>query len=638
MNPRLVLAPVALPGLVAAAVLVGAWTMLPAPAALRVVPLALAVLALARPAAGLLAFAAAAPLAPAIAALAGAPSRGGAFLEQLVLAVVVGAGVQAWRRRDAPSRLAVAAAVLGALGVASAIAVQPMLVVPAEPAVSWTAHARALLAGAYFDRGPAWAPLHAAALLAEGLALAVTVERAVAARPGLARRLVLLATVATAAVAVLNLARVAEAAARGDDFLRTFGSLFYSLRVSRFYDVNAAGSIFVLATFAAVGLWRSAVAPRAWGLALLVVLGAGLWLSGSRTALATLALVIVLLLAHRAVRGHPRRRRAALGMLGTAVAAIVIVVAAYPSTRNFNTGGALRTRVIMARVAMNMWASAPVLGIGIGRFLPESSNFGGEALQQELGFITANENAHNYFLQVLATLGLAGFVMLIAVLAGPLAAAWRRGPPARANGAPDADAVLHWWLLVGLAAYLITWLTGHPQLVPDAAITFWLLFGALAGPTRVTARPAVATVAGLAAMALLLTAPVRATGTRHGLDLEHIGVGVSGWRDDAAGGPSYREAGRTFGLYVPANGLGVSLPLRRAPGAPDPLRLSLARGGDILQTVTLTGDDWQAVTIALEPRGARFDLVTFTADDGNGAAPGADVGGVLVHVGRYRPR
>ena len=79
----------------------------------------------------------------------------------------------------------------------------------------------------------------------------------------------------------------------------------------------------------------------------------------------------------------------------------------------------------------------------------------------------------------------------------------------------------------------------------------------------------------------------------------------------------------------------MKLPVRRAPHAPESLRLSLSARGTLLNEVAAFGDSWQEITIVLRPEGRRFELVhvVVTAPD---SAPAAD--GVWLHVGRTAPR
>jgi hypothetical protein len=278
----------------------------------------------------------------------------------------------------------------------------------------------------------------------------------------------------------------------------------------------------------------------------------------------------------------------------------------------------------MAETSFNMWRSAPIFGVGVGRYYEESGRFGAEALKTEVGF-HPKENAHNYFLQVLSTEGLVGLAALLLVLGVGIVPAWR----AERLGSVS----LRRWLLAGVAACLLTWLTGHPQLVPQAAFAFWLIFGVLAGLAPSPVRPSWRTPIALAAVLLLATAPFRAAYAVRHTDLEHVAVGLSLWQPEIDG-LRYRQAGRSFALYLPADGRSVDLPLRRAPGAPDPLVVTITEGGRKLYEPIVSGDAWQQIRVQLPKSNRRFARVEFVV---SGVAA-ASLPSPVLYVGKTQPR
>ena len=79
-------------------------------------------------------------------------------------------------------------------------------------------------------------------------------------------------------------------------------------------------------------------------------------------------------------------------------------------------------------------------------------------------------DAHNYFVQVAAELGLLGLACFLWLVAVPLTHAIRtvrRGP-----GDPRLTAIL-----AGILAFIVTWWGGHPLLVGVVAYPFWLALG-----------------------------------------------------------------------------------------------------------------------------------------------------------------
>jgi O-antigen ligase len=110
-----------------------------------------------------------------------------------------------------------------------------------------------------------------------------------------------------------------------------------------------------------------------------------------------------------------------------------------------------------------------VFGVGVGAFFERSAEYVTPAFRT----IVPRENAHNNFLQVLAELGIVGFVPFVWVLgavAWSVVRSWRTG---RLSAAAVGGAA-------GLAAFVMTWLSGHPLLIFEVATAFWLVLGTVA--------------------------------------------------------------------------------------------------------------------------------------------------------------
>jgi len=619
---RAVFIAVRLGGLTLAAVLLAAWLVLPVPLVLKILPALALVVSLVRPDAGLLLVAALGPLGDVVSVWAQSPYVPARLFEQLVLAVVVGAGVRVWRREPV-LRLAGPGLLVAAVAIASAVAVQPVLLMKQTPGAAAADYLRTLFRGGYFERTGPLDPIFLAALAVEGVALAVVAERLVREHAGLAVRVVQLTVLGHAGVALVTLERMLAAALHTDSVVRSLGHMLVSFRISSYADVNAAGSVFAMVLVAGAGL----LADRRsrWPMALaLALVAAGLWISGSRAAFAASAVVILCGAGIVALRTRGAARWIAAAAALAVILAGVWGIAHYPPGRNSPVAMAARTRTIMAGVAMRMWRTAPVLGVGVGRFYDESAAFGADELRVEwLG--ASNENAHNNFLQVLAEQGIVGLGALLLALGVVLVPAVRaRTDMARPPGV---------FLPAGIGVFLLTWLAGHPLLVPEAAFVFWLLLGVLAGATSPPVRRGPTTALAIAAVALLITAPARAEREIRTADFEHVGVGLSVWRP-ALDGVRYREAGANFALYLPADGRAVALPLRRAPGAPDPLVLTLSLNGRPLTDVRLSGDGWSSVPLELPNDHRQFELVRFAVAPATPAADGAP----LVLMGKAESR
>lgn len=621
MTSRVILAPIAWVALLVAATIQAAWLWQPVPWWLRAMPVALAIATWIRPWSGLLLLAGFLPVSGGLAALGGRSDLNGLLLEQLALAVIVGTATSRRRNRE-PSPLSGPALLFGTIVAVAAVAAQPTLVLRDLVGQGPWTYLVELITRGYTERWPTWGPVFTAALVIEGLALAVISERAVAARPTAARSLVALVVVSTAAVALLNLERIVSAAVGSGDFLAAFPDLLLGVRVSRFYDLNAAGSVFVLVAVAGLGLVGESGKARWWVLAPLAFILAGLWITGSRTAIATLGVAGALALVVYGLLSRGRARWIAVVALAGLLAGAAGLYFFYPTGRNLSASGALRTRVILVGVATKMWRSAPVFGVGTGRFHAESARFGATALLTELRFSDGHENAHNYPLQILAETGVVGLAALIAVLAVPLV---RRAIPVRASP-------ISLWLGAGLGAYVLTWLTGHPQLVANSALIFWLLFGTFAGSLRAGGPPRWRAALAVCIIVVLATLPVRLQRAIAAADLEHVGFGLSLWHHEAGSVP-YREAGAEFALYLPADGSVAVLPLRLGPGRSGPARVRVLARGVLIREVEIM-DTWREIALSLEPAGRRFELVRFEVA-GSEASTGGDG---WLQVGRARAR
>jgi hypothetical protein len=172
-------------------------------------------------------------------------------------------------------------------------------------------------------------------------------------------------------------------------------------------------------------------------------------------------------------------------------------------------------------------------------------------------------------------------------------------------------------------------MTGHPLLVPEFAFVFWLYFGVLAAKTPVPPIGRLRWVVCVLVAGVLVSVPLRARALLNVVDREHRGFGVSPfWGHDDE--QRYREAGASFALYLPATGRPVEVPIRRAPGAPDPLLVDVRFGGRLVDTIPIAGDEWQRLVIPVATGPRRFELFDFTVRP----IAGTVFPDVLLRVGR----
>lgn len=467
-----------------------------------------------------------------------------------------------------------------------------------------------------------------AALLLEGLLLYYAAARAAAHSPGFGPSLCRAVAFGAAITAAVNIWRLVEAAGRRESPVAAFIDLLRTQRLN-YIDVNAAGSYFVVALWIAIAL---TAARRAWGLAAGAI-AAGLWLSGSRSAMqaAVIAAVVpVLLHARRTVAGRARLRAGLVGasLLIAALAALVIL----PHRGNQQSAGtAMQVRVGMAQASLRMTASSPLFGVGVGEFYQRS----GEFITPELAVLfppARNENAHNNFLQILAELGvvgLAAFLWVIGLAVRRLAALLGRAP----------GEALPRGLAVGLAAFGLSCMAGHPLLVPEVAGIFWLVLGVVAGmgapsPGAPARQGSISRWIPAAMLILAVTVPVRARQQVAESDMEHVGIGMlTGWRrtDDNL---LYREAGAASSVFVPGEAGSITIPLR-ATGSGATMDVAIDLDGKPANVVHVEGDHWTSALVVLPARsgGPRFRRVSLRVVKG----PNVPAEGAVLLVGKVIP-
>jgi hypothetical protein len=301
----------------------------------------------------------------------------------------------------------------------------------------------------------------------------------------------------------------------------------------------------------------------------------------------------------------------AAGVIACVALALVATIAALAPQRGNQQSPnlAVETRIGMAQVGARMIATRPVFGIGLGQFARRSGEFSPPELVAKFP-VAINENAHNNFIQVAAELGLVGGILFTWLVAAALFAAARR--------ARDDRFVL--LVTAGLLAFVVSWIGGHPLLVPEPAYVFWILLGTVAGASLQSqgSWPAGAKAAvAVCAIALALTVPWRIGVVMDEAELEHVGIGVSrAWQlgpDDTR----YREATGHATLFAPA---GTGFKFRVNPRADRVLKLEVKLDGRVADVVTVLPNAWNDLSLPARTqpssaRYARLDLRLIDADE-----------------------
>ena len=586
------------------------------PVPLRVTLAGLWLLAFSRPQAALLGLAFLVPFGSTlVAALDAAPIQ---YTEAVVLATLSGLLIAAaWaplaEDDTASPSLARPAAVFSTVVVCSLAVVLAVSQVGIGMRRLFFSNIGTFLARDYLVTAPGqWIAVAAACHLLEGvllLLLVICFTRQHVIRP---RQLMMAVAAAAAVTACMSLIRLATVVSAGGS-LRELLTLVLRSRISvHVTDVNAAGSYDAMAGFIALALtlhestrghvWRG----RAWGVVTAVLLIA-MWLTGSRTAAVSAAVLMCTAIA--AARGAWRRQPLWLIAAGVVLVGVIGALAVGFDPRAVagrSLAQTLESRAAFLMTGLRMVASAPVFGVGIGRYFEVSGRF----MPTSIYWFFFRENAHNNFLQIGGELGLIGLAAFVWLL-------WAAGLRlTRGLRASPADQLLK-GALGGLAAFVLTWLSGHPLLVPEVAFPFWILAGAAIaradGNRRTPLMPSAnATPAapsmwrrgwlihGAAMLLLIASVPARAHRDSATLNLLEQSFGFYEWEGDAVTGRT-RWTSPSAGFFVPAQTGEVDIPLRAlfAERRAEPTVVRIAIDGRLLQRLELKNGDWMQLRLRL---------------------------------------
>lgn len=231
--------------------------------------------------------------------------------------------------------------------------------------------------------------------------------------------------------------------------------------------------------WARLGSWAAAALVAS---ALLVTQTLGAWLA------AFVILFVIALLSRDRIRHVSRRQRLVFsGLITSVIAAAVAIVWTRPefawrvATLSSGLTNLSNGRFVIWRTGLRGWLAHPITGWGPDGF--------GHAFQSAVGAdwyaivdgLQAAENAHNFAIQSLVTLGIPGLVLTLGAL-GYAAIASFRGLQG-AKGPTRALLVTLWAALIGIIVALLFGLT-----VPAVSVWVWLTVGLLVAPISHRAR------------------------------------------------------------------------------------------------------------------------------------------------------
>ena len=554
---------------------------------------------------------------------------------------------------DPPARLLVPALLFSAVAVASCLVVYRIAQVWHDHPWPYFQRFAAFLARDYHDSLGDVDPTAASggfgffvamALVIEGVGLflvAFAFSRDAAYR----QRLTAMAVAGAAGAGALSFVALAMAAVGEVDISATWAQLLV-LRWSMFTPkVNTAASLFVLTAPLAFG--AAAAASRDKGRVGWIAAGslivAALWINGTRAAL--LAAIVVLVgvfawLASRRITGQLPSRWA---IIGVAVLTLGLAATTYQRlSQSAAVNVALTSRRMFTQTAVNMFASQPLFGVGIGQYYLLSERFAPEELFA-FSPLYRRVQAHNAFLQVAAELGVVGliaFTWMIGAALWMIASGLRKRPH---------DAVLL-GAAGGITAFLLTTASsGHPLLLEVTAYPFWIVLGLATGwafhgsalpdapPARSYATSRGWSAVAVAAGILFASVPVRVERETERINFAGITYGThGGWRKSSRDLTHVWTSERAT-LFLESEATEVEIPLRalfaRFTG---PVMVEMSVDGDVVDRVALTDSRWRRVRLSLPSVSRRYlqlDLrvsPTWSSPDAPPGTPDARKMGVMV--------
>jgi O-antigen ligase len=551
-------------------------------APMKVAAILVFVASIVRPAVGLILIAAIVPLGDVMMPLLQTPSPTRA--ETLVLSFIAGWLISRALSARPSNHGTVAPGVAGAMWIFGAL-----LVASVATTVLHLYHANApqlRLVWASLSQSYLWTDdsigVHTAVSLVEGIALVLAVSDIVRRDPNYKSWIVFSLIGSAVAVSLASgLLAFGVAPASTISRVAAIGLPRYSAAM---VDVNAAGSYYVLLLGVALGAAAMASRRRLVFLIPLIAILCGLALTGSRAAVLAAAIATCAAGAIWIVRSASGIARIVIAVL---LAAVLVTAVALATNRAGQSS--LEMRGGFTRASMRMIEARPIFGVGAGRYYRLSRL----VLPPSLAWFYGQENAHDYFLQITAELGVAGVLVFVWLIAAILVQPLRCFTQNRGEWSAAAFAA-------GAFAYILTAVSGHPFLVPEAAVPLWIVFGVFAGLRAGPTNPAwtwrVWPIAISAA--ILLTVPFRPGEPRLRVPPGEDGFGA--WQTDERG-REFRETDGYASLFVEQNVRAIEIPMKVGTGG------QAGSAGSLVEVVVpgafqrevRVGPDWSTLFIDL---------------------------------------
>jgi hypothetical protein len=454
-----------------------AWWLEPTGPLVFALGVGLAALSVFSPTSGLAALILLLPLSAVVEQLLHGVPAAGDVVDMLVLAFAAGASLRLWHGgRRLPGRLTAPAALLAVAIVTSTLAEVRALqsITPGQSILPdiWSY----VTSGYWTERREFQGVRHTFRWLA-WLIIAVHAERIVAVGPGLTARGLLpvwFGAGLTGALIVVH--RMFDIVlSRDDTFVGGMADLWRHTRLSVLQpDVNAAGSYLLLFLVPAVvtGFGQH----RRWLLGVcLPPLVVAFALARSRAAIAAAVVVLCaagILYLRRTRPGRlPAIRRLVLPAV-VVVFGLSAMAATYYATAASHAaiGDAARVRLELLSSGFEALKRSPVFGVGLSDYIHATRRFVTPDMTLLRATAPAGENAHNNLLQIAVELGAPACVIFLWLI-------WRAIRPALTS---ESRPIVQ-GMALGIVAFLLSALFGHPLLVPLVGTAFFVALGLTAG-------------------------------------------------------------------------------------------------------------------------------------------------------------
>ena len=396
------------------------------------------------------------------------------------------------------------------------------------------------------------------AALLESLALYLAVASMCQRDRTFANRALRMLIVGGAAVATFSVVRLVEIMVRNPNAIAMLRATGPGLRISpQIADYIAAAAYFGLCWTTAMGFALQRSRRRLFFGAAAFLLLAGLFLTGSRSAVGA-AIAGICVLSYLVARTrNVTHRRAVIGaaVLVLAVFAIMFSRLIGHDLTGTTAGESLKVRGELLKVGLDVLKTHPLFGVGLDRFFLYLDRFASPQLKT-MWF--GRLNPHNDFVRTATEFGLVGLVLFVWTLAASarrIAQSWSDRGDVRLAG-----------LIGGLTAFLITMFISNPLMVHSVSYVFWTALGLATGEavaTRAvtTSRETVASPhrgwrrnapAAICACIIVASVPFRAAREVAAANLAGVTYGLSDWTTSPDGVPS-RLSGAQATLFVPAD-------------------------------------------------------------------------------------